>query len=62
MQHPDDGKFVVVQNGRRISDLQPDEQAAIQEAQRLRKAALKEGQEAKNAPQAPIEVKQNLLG
>ena len=59
VKHPDDGKFVVVQGSQRISDLLPNEQAAIQEAQRLRKLQEAQGKPVENqAP--PVEVKQNL--
>ncbi len=60
MKHPDDGKFVVVQGGQRISDLLPNEQEAIQEAVRLRK--LQEGKGTQEKQEAAIEVKQNLYG
>ncbi len=60
MKHQDDGKFVVVQGGQRISDLQPNEQAAIQEANRLRKMQESQGRQ-ENKP-APVEIKQNLYG
>ena len=60
-KHPDDGKFVVVQGGQRISDLLPNEQAAIQEAQRLRKLNEAKGKE-EDRVEPPIEVKQNLYG
>jgi hypothetical protein len=60
-KHPDDGKFVVVQGGQRISDLLPNEQAAIQEATRLRQ--LQEGRDkAQEHTSPPVEVKQNLYG
>lgn len=58
-QHPDDGKYVLVQGGKRISDLQPNEQSALAEAKR-RNEALKENKSGPSAP--PVQVKQNLLG
>ena len=57
--HPDDGKFVLVQNGRRISDLLPNEQEALAEAQK-RNTALNENADGK--PVQPVQVKRNLLG
>lgn len=60
MKHKDDGKFVVVQGGQRISDLQPNEQAAIQEANRVRK--LQETKDKTENKRPPVEVKQNLYG
>ena len=59
--HPDDGKFVVVKNGVRISDLHESEQAAIAEASRQLAIAESEpcaGTRKKDA----IQVKKNLLG
>ena len=60
MKHPDDGKYVLVQGGQRISDLMPSEQKAIEEALKRRKLAESTGLPADNKP--PIEVKQNLYG
>ena len=59
-KHQDDGKFVVVQGGQRLSDLLPNEQAAIQEANRLRK--LQEGQGKQESNKEPVSVAQNLYG
>lgn len=61
VKHPDDGKFVVVQGGQRISDLLPNEQEAIQEANRLRKLSETRAQ-AQETQAPPVEVKQNLYG
>lgn len=60
MKHPDDGKFVVVQGGQRVSEVQPNQAAAIEEAKRLNKLRESQGQPAQAAP--PAEVKQNLYG
>lgn len=61
MKHPDDGKFVVVQNGQRISDLHETEQAAIQEATKQRKLAETASPQVKQEAEK-IAVKQNLYG
>jgi len=60
MQHPDDGKFVVVQGGQRVSELKPSQAEAIEEAKRLNK--LRESQGQNGQAQPPAEVKQNLYG
>ena len=61
MNHPDDGKFVVVQDGKRVSGtLHETEQKAKEEADRQRKLRESQGQAAKE--QAPVEVKRNLYG
>ena len=57
--HPDDGKFVVVQGAKRISDLHESEQAAIEEANRQRALLEAEGQK---AAAQQVSVKRNLLG
>lgn len=60
MKHPDDGKHVVVQGGKRVSDLKP-QQEAQQEADRInRENKVREGQG--QPTQAPAQVKQNLYG
>jgi len=60
MKHPDDGKFVVVQDGKRVSGtLHGDEQAALNEAAQQKKLRESQGQAAQAAP---VEVKQNLYG
>ncbi len=60
MKHPDDGKFVVVQGGQRVSELQPNEQQALEEAKKLNRLKESQGPAAKAQP--PAEVKQNLYG
>ena len=62
MNHPDDGKFVVVQDGRRVTGtLHGDQQQALNEAEQLKKKLREsQGQQAQAAP--PVEVKQNLYG
>ncbi len=57
--HKDDGKFVVVQGGQRISDLHESEQTAIAEAERLRKLAESQGSKAESQP---VKVVKNLYG
>lgn len=57
MKHPDDGKHVVVQGGKRVSDLKS-QQEAQQEADRINKLRESSGQKA----QPPAQVKQNLYG
>ena len=59
MKHPDDGKFVVVQGGKRVSDLKNTQQEAQQEADRLKKLNETQGS---RAQQPPPQVKQNLYG
>jgi hypothetical protein len=55
--HPDDGKFVVVKGGKRVSgQLHDSQEKAQEEAQKENKLA--EGQARKGQPSA--EVKQNL--
>lgn len=52
-----DGKFVVVENGQRVSDLHGSQAEALQDAEKRKK--LSEGQ----GDKAPtVEVKQNLFG
>jgi hypothetical protein len=61
-KNSNDGKFVVVQGGQRLTDLLPNEQAAIQEANRLRKIQEDQQGQASQKVQPPVEVKQNLFG
>lgn len=59
MQHPADGKFVVVQDGQRAGGLHEDKGKADAEAEKLRKQL----QEQKSGSQpASVGVKRNLLG
>jgi hypothetical protein len=60
MKHPADETYVVVQGAQRLSDLLPNEQEAIKEANRQRK--LQEGKRKLTDAEPPIEVKQNLYG
>lgn len=59
--HPDDGKFVVVKGGQRISELHADERTAVTEATNLNKVQEAAGQPS-GQPEGKFEVKQNLLG
>lgn len=52
-----DGKFVVVQDGQRVSDLHDSQDQALKEAETRRKLA-----EAQGGQGANVEVKQNLFG
>lgn len=52
-----DGKFVVVENGQRVSDLHDTQDQALKEAEARRR--LSEGQGDKSAE---VTVKQNLFG
>jgi hypothetical protein len=52
-----DGKFVVVENGQRVSDLHASEAAALKEAESRKKLAESQGEKAPT-----VEVKQNLFG
>ena len=59
--HPADGKYVVVQGGKRVSgDLHDTQQQALTEAEKLKK--LRESQGQASQVQPPVEVKQNLFG
>jgi hypothetical protein len=59
MKHQDDGKFVVVQDGKRVSgNLHATEQQALVEAEKQKKLRESQGQ----ASQAPVKVVQNLYG
>lgn len=61
MKHQDDGKFVVVQGGKRVSgNLHGTQQEALNEADQQKKLRESQGQAAQSAP--PVEVKQNLYG
>lgn len=57
--HPEDGKHVVVQGGKRVSG-NVSQQEAEQEAKRQNAIREGQGQAGKAAP--PSEVKQNLYG
>jgi hypothetical protein len=60
-KHPDDGKFVVVQDGKRVTgNLHGTQQEALTEADQQKKLRESQGQAAKAQP--PVEVKQNLYG
>lgn len=52
-----DGKFVVVENGQRVSDLHSDQAAALKEAESRKKLSENQGDKAPT-----VEVKQNLFG
>jgi hypothetical protein len=60
-KHPDDGKFVVIQGGKRVSGtLHVTQQEAQTEAAKLNQLRESQGEAAKAA--TPAEVKQNLYG
>ncbi len=60
-KHPDDGKHVVVQGGKRVSgNLHPTQESAQQEANQENKLRESQGQAGQRKPLA--EVKQNLYG
>lgn len=61
MKHKDDGKYVVVKGGQRISDLHTSEQDAIAEAERQRKLLEAQGNKGKKESQE-VAIKQNLYG
>jgi len=52
-----DGKFVVVENGQRVSDLHDTQDQALKEAEKRKKLAETQGEQP-----ATVQVKQNLLG
>lgn len=61
MQHKDDGKYVVVQGGQRVTGkLHDSQQQAVSEADQHKKLRESQGQAAQSAP--PVEVKKNLYG
>lgn len=55
-----DGKFVVVENGRRVGDLHDTHDQALKEAESRRKLA--EGQAQSKQQHTTVQVKQNLFG
>jgi hypothetical protein len=62
--HPDDGKYVVVKDGQRVSGQLHEKQADAQaEAEQIqKKQPVVEGQGGTPKPAPPPEVKQNLYG
>lgn len=52
-----DGKFVVVENGQRVSDLHDSQDQALKEAEKRKKLSENQGDKAPT-----VQVKQNLLG
>jgi len=52
-----DGKFVVVENGQRVSDLHGSQAEALKEAEKRKKLSETSGEKAPT-----VEVKQNLFG
>lgn len=52
-----DGKYVVVQNGKRVSDLHDNQAEALRQAEKLRGKVTES-----SGKQSIVEVKQNLFG
>ena len=52
-----DGKFVVVENGKRVSDLHDSQEQALKEAENRKKLSEAHGDQAPT-----VQVKQNLFG
>jgi len=52
-----DGKFVVVENGQRVSDLHDSQDQALKEAEARKKLAENQGNQTPT-----VQVKQNLFG
>lgn len=52
-----DGKFVVVENGQRVSDLHDTQDQALKEAEARKKLAETQGEQP-----STVQVKQNLFG